>query len=76
MSGDLVRLTGAATPAEAEMMRSLLADAGIVVFIRDTPGFGLNALTPGPRELFVAPEQLQAARELVESHFGMDRPFA
>jgi hypothetical protein len=75
MPGDLVRLTGAATPAEAEMMRSLLADAGILVVVRDTPGFGLNALTPGPRELFVAREQLEPARELVVSHLGLDRPF-
>jgi hypothetical protein len=74
---DLVRLTGAATVPEAEMMRSLLADEGIPVVIRDLPGYGvLNALSPGPRVLLVRREQLGAARELVESHFGLDRPFA
>jgi hypothetical protein len=74
---DLVRLTGAATAGEAEMIRSLLADNGVPAAIRDVPGFGvINALTPGPKELLVRPEQLEEARQLVESYFGLGRPFA
>jgi hypothetical protein len=73
---DLVRLTGAPTDGEAQMIASLLADNGIRVAIRDVPGYGvINALTPGPKELLVFRDQLEEARQLVESYFGLERPF-
>jgi hypothetical protein len=70
---DLVRLTGAGTLPEAEMMQDLLAQQGIEVLVQRTPGFDLpQYLAGGPRELYVRREQLEAARAIVASHFGLD----
>jgi hypothetical protein len=70
-------VTGAATAGEAEMMRALLAAEGIRVTVRAAPGFGvLTTLADGPRDLLVPAGQHAAALALVESHFGLDRPFA
>ena len=65
-----VSLTIVGTEAEAEMIRGLLATAGIVSMHRPT-NFGAGAtdgFTPaGPREILVRPEQLAEARELLET---------
>ena len=71
MSDDLVRLTIVANELEAEMVRSLLATAGIESLQRYT-NFGAAALDgmpsgAGPREILVRAADLDAARELIES---------
>ena len=58
------------------MIRTLLAGEGIEVLIRRAPGFDVpDFLAAGPRDLLVRPEHAARARALVESHFGLDRPF-
>jgi hypothetical protein len=70
---ELVRLTGAGTLPEAEMIQDLLAQEGIDVLVQRTPGFDLpQYLAGGPRELFVRRDQLEAARAIVDSHVGLD----
>lgn len=71
MANDLVRLTVVANELEAEMVRSLLATAGIQSMQRYT-NFGAAALDGmpsgvGPREILVHEENLEAARELIQS---------
>lgn len=71
MSSDLVRLTIVANELEAEMVRSLLATAGIASMQRYT-NFGAAALDGmpsgvGPREILVHDDNLEAARELIAS---------
>jgi hypothetical protein len=73
---ELVRLTGAANEAEADMIVDLLAQHDIPTLVQrmagfDAPGF----LASGPRSLLVRSDQLAQARELVASYFGTDRPF-
>jgi hypothetical protein len=68
----LRRVTSAGTGPEAEMIAGLLRDAGIPSVIRRTPGADVpDFLAGGPRELLVRDADLAAARELVESHFGL-----
>jgi hypothetical protein len=70
---ELVRLTGANGQPEAEMMQQLLQQEGIDVLVQRAPGFDLpQYLAGGPRELYVRREQLEAARAIVASHFGLD----
>lgn len=71
MADDLVRLMVVANELEAEMVRSLLSTAGIQSMQRYT-NFGAAALDGmpsgvGPREILVHEENLEAARELIES---------
>jgi hypothetical protein len=67
-SGGLVRLTVVANEPEAEMIRQLLATAGIESMHRPTD-FAAGALDgwspAGPRELLVAAADLETARELI-----------
>ena len=70
---ELVRLTGAGTLPEAEMIQDLLSQEGIDVLVQRTPGFDLpQYLAGGPRELFVRRDQLDAARAIVDSLVGLD----
>jgi Putative prokaryotic signal transducing protein len=66
---DLVRLTIVANEPEAEVVRSLLATAGIESMQRPTD-FAAGALdgwaAGGAREILIRAEDLEAARELVE----------
>ena len=71
MADDLVRLMVVANELEAEMVRSLLSTAGIQSMQRYT-NFGAAALDGmpsgvGPREILVHEDNLEAARELIES---------
>lgn len=71
MSEELVRLTVVGNELEAEMVRSLLATAGIESMQRYT-NFGAGALDGmpsgiGPREILVLERDLEAARELLAS---------
>jgi hypothetical protein len=71
MSDDLVRLTIVANELEAEMVRALLTSNGIDSMQQYT-NFAAGALDgmpsgAGPREILVRPEDLDAARALVEA---------
>ena len=65
-----VPLTVVGSEAEAEVIRGLLATEGIESMHRPT-NFGAGAtdgFTPaGEREILVRPDQLEDARELIES---------
>ena len=68
----LRRVTGAASKGEAEMIATVLRNEGIPSVIRrplgaDVPDF----LHAGPREILVRADDHAAARELVESFFGL-----
>ena len=68
MSDELVRLTVVPNEPQAEMIRELLATAGIASMQRPTD-FGVGAFdgwSPGgPREVLVHAADLETARELV-----------
>ncbi len=68
----LRRVTGAATGGEAEMIATVLRNEGIPSVVRrplgaDVPDF----LDAGPREILVRQRDHAAAREVVESFFGL-----
>ena len=65
---DLVRVTLAANPAEAETIRGLLATEGIESVRRQTDfGAGtMDGFSGGQQEILVRTEDLEAARALVE----------
>jgi Putative prokaryotic signal transducing protein len=68
VSADLVRVTVAANPAEAEAIRGLLQTEGIESFRRQT-NFGagtMDGFSGGQQEILVRPEDLEQARALVE----------
>lgn len=66
---DLVGLTVVSTEQEAELVRGLLATAGIPALVRvtDFAAGAWDAATTGvgPREVLVRPSDLEAARELL-----------
>jgi hypothetical protein len=67
-----VRVTGAQNIAEAEMIQLLLKEHGIAVLVRRAKGFDVpDFLAGGWRDLLVRADQLDEAKELVESHFGL-----
>jgi putative signal transducing protein len=71
VSDDLVQLTVVGNELEAEMVRSLLATAGIESMQRYTD-FGAGSLDgmpsgAGPRAILVHANDLEAARELIAS---------
>ena len=63
----LVRLTLAANPPEAELIRSLLQTEGIESLRKQTDfGAGtMDGFSGGQQEILVRPEDLDRARELV-----------
>ena len=59
------------------MIAGLLEGEGVPVLIRRARGFDVpDFLAAGPRELLVPAPRAEHARALVESHFGVDRPYA
>ena len=71
--GSLRRLTSADNQVEAEMIAAFLAEEGIRCLIRRTAGFDVpEFLAAGPRELLVRTDDLDRAKQLVESHFGLN----
>ena len=60
--GRLVRLTGAQTPAEAELIQGLLLEAGVPSLLQSASGISMRYM-PGPCEVMVPEAGLQAARE-------------
>ena len=67
MSAQLVRVTLAANPAEAETIRGLLATEGIESLRRQTDfGAGtMDGFSGGEQEILVRAKDLEKARELV-----------
>ena len=63
----LVRLTLAANPPEAELIRSLLQTEGIESLRKQTDfGAGtMDGFSGGQQEILVRPEDLERARELI-----------
>jgi hypothetical protein len=70
-----VRVFRAVTRAEAEMVRAFLAGQGIPALISYSRGLEVvGLLAEGPRDVCVRADQLERARELVDSHFGEEDP--
>jgi hypothetical protein len=67
-SSELVRVTLAANPAEAETIRGLLQTEGIDSLRRQTDfGAGtMDGFSGGEQEILVRPEDLERAKELLE----------
>jgi putative signal transducing protein len=67
-SSELVRVTLAANPAEAETIRGLLQTEGIESLRRQTDfGAGtMDGFSGGEQEVLVRPEDLERAKELLE----------
>lgn len=71
-SGKLVRVAYAQQSAEAEMIQGLLSEHGIPSMVKrvgwDVPDF----LAAGPRQILVAEELAEQAREVLEGTPGAD----
>lgn len=66
-SGKLVKVAWAHQQAEAEMIQGLLSEHGIPSMLKRAAGFDVpDFLAAGPREVFVAEEIAERAREVLE----------
>jgi hypothetical protein len=66
-SGKLVKVGYGQQQAEAEMIQGLLAEHGIPSMLRRAAGWDVpDFLAAGPREVLVAEELAQKAREVLE----------
>lgn len=66
-SGKLVKIGFAQQQPEAEMIQGLLSEHGIPSMLRRAAGFDVpDFLAAGPREILVAEELAQQAREILE----------
>jgi hypothetical protein len=64
--GDLVRVTGARSQADGEMIQGILLDHGIPSLLRRTRGFDLpEFMAGGPRDVLVPESGYEVARELL-----------
>jgi hypothetical protein len=64
--GELVRVTGARSLADGEMIQSILLDQGIPSMLRRVRGFDVpDFLAGGPRDVLVPESGYQAARDLL-----------
>ena len=64
--GDLMRVTGARTLADGEMIQSILLDNGIPSMLRRARGFDVpDFLAAGPRDVLVPESGYETARELL-----------
>jgi hypothetical protein len=71
--GRLVKVAYAHNEAEAEMIQGLLSAHGIPSMLKRTPGFDVpDFLAAGPRQVFVAEETAELAREVLEGTPGTD----
>ena len=71
--GPLVRVVQARNPTEAQLMQSVLLDAGIPSIDRPTRAFDiLDLLAVGPRDILVAAHAIDEARTLL----GVEAPVA
>ncbi len=65
--GKLVKVAYAQQQAEAEMIQGLLSEYGIPSMLRRAAGFDVpDFLAAGPREVLVAEELAEQAREALE----------
>jgi Putative prokaryotic signal transducing protein len=72
-SGKLVKVAYAQQQAEAEMIQGLLAEHGIPSMLRRAAGWDVpDFLAAGPREVLVAEELAQQAREVLEGTPGSE----
>jgi hypothetical protein len=70
-SGKLVKVAYAQQQAEAEMIQGLLSEHGIPSMLRRAAGFDVpDFLAAGPREVMVAEEAVERAREVLEGTPG------
>lgn len=66
-SGKLVKVAFAQQQPEAEMIQGLLSEHGIPSMLRRAAGFDVpDFLAAGPREVLVAEELAEQAREVLE----------
>jgi hypothetical protein len=66
-SGKLVKVAWASQQAEAEMIQGLLSAHDIPSMLRRAAGFDVpDFLAAGPREVMVAEEMVERAREVLE----------
>jgi hypothetical protein len=64
--GDLIRVTGARSLADGEMIQAILLDHGIPSMLRRTRGFDVpDFLAGGPRDVLVPQSGYETARELL-----------
>jgi hypothetical protein len=64
--GDLVRVTGARSLADGEMIQGILLDQGIPSMLRRARGFDVpDFLAAGPRDVMVPESGYEAAREVL-----------
>lgn len=71
--GKLIKVAYAQQQAEAEMIQGLLSEHGIPSMLRRAAGFDVpDFLAAGPREVLVAEEAVEAAREVLEGTPGTD----
>jgi hypothetical protein len=70
--GRLVKVAYASNQAEAEMIQGLLTEHGIPSMLKRSPGFDVpDFLAAGPRQVFVAEEVAEQAREVLEGTPGV-----
>lgn len=71
--GKLVKVGYAQQQAEAEMIQGLLSEHGIPSMLRRAAGWDVpDFLAAGPREVMVAEELAEQAREVLEGIPGTD----
>jgi Putative prokaryotic signal transducing protein len=71
--GKLVKVAYAQQQAEAEMIQGLLSEHGIPSMLRRAAGFDVpDFLAAGPREILVAEEIADQAREVLEGTPGTE----
>jgi Putative prokaryotic signal transducing protein len=70
-SGKLVKVGYGQNQAEAEMIQGLLAEHGIPSMLKRAAGFDVpDFLAAGPRQVLVAEEVAERAREVLEGTPG------
>lgn len=70
-SGRLVKVAYAQQQAEAQLIQGLLGEHGIPSMIQRAAGFDVpEFLAAGPREILVAEEVVERAREVLEGIGG------
>jgi Putative prokaryotic signal transducing protein len=71
-SGRLIKVAYAQNQAEAEMIQGLLSEHGIPSMLKRAPGFDVpDFLAAGPRQVLVAEEVAERAREVLEGTPGV-----
>ena len=69
--GKFVKIAYAQQQPEAEMIQGLLSEHGIPSMLKRAPGFDVpDFLAAGPREVLVAEELVDQAREVLEGTPG------